>query len=202
MARILSLDWPLVLNLAAPTDPAWTVKALAHLDEVLVDHAHCEQKAAGMAVRLLFRYPEHAFLLAPLSELAREELTHFEAVLRLLESREIPFRRQRPSPYAGRLRALMRSAEPERLIDTLLCCALIEARSCERFKLLADAVDDPELARFYHALLASEARHHQLYVDLAARVGDARTGRARLRALATLEAQILAEAPALPRMHT
>ena len=201
-----------MLNLAAPTDPAWTAKALAHLDEVLLDHAHCEQKAAGMAVRLLFRYPEHPFLLAPLSELAREELTHFEAVLRLLESREIPFRRQRPSPYAGRLRALIRSAEPERLIDTLLCCALIEARSCERFKLLADAVDDPELARFYGALLASEARHHQLYVDLAARVGGrlgvraepggAEPVRGRLRTLAVLEAQILAEAPALPRMHT
>jgi tRNA-(ms[2]io[6]A)-hydroxylase len=202
MARILQLDSLPVLNLAAPTDPAWTAKALAHLDEVLLDHAHCEQKAAGMAVRLLFRYPDHAFLLAPLSELAREELTHFEAVLGLLESREVSFRRQRPSPYAGRLRALIRSAEPERLLDTLLCCALIEARSCERFKLLAEAVDDPELARFYGALLASEARHHQLYVDLAAQVAPAQTVRARLRALAESEAQILAEAPALARMHT
>ncbi|MDH3214349.1 MAG: tRNA-(ms[2]io[6]A)-hydroxylase [Myxococcales bacterium] len=191
-----------MLNLAAPTDPAWTAKALAHLDEVLLGHAHCEQKAAGMAVRLLFRYPDHAFLLAPISELAREELAHFEAVLRLLERRGIPFRRQRPSPYAGRLRSHIRSAEPERLLDTLLCCALIEARSCERFKLLAEAVDDPELARFYDALLASEARHHRLYVDLAARLGPADGVRERLRALAEREAAILGEAPPLARMHS
>ena len=190
-----------MLNLAAPTTSAWTAKALAHLDDVLVDHAHCEQKAAGNAVRLMFRYPDHPFLLEPLSRLAREELMHFEAMLRLLAGRGIPFRRQRPAPYAGRLRRFTRTAEPGRLIDTLLCGALIEARSCERFQLLAEAVADPGLAGFYTDLLAAEARHHGVYVDLAVRLGPEVSIRSRLRELAEHESVILAEAPSLPRLH-
>jgi tRNA-(ms[2]io[6]A)-hydroxylase len=191
-----------MLNLASPTDPGWIERALAHLDQVLVDHAHCEQKAAGNAVRLLFRYSEHGFLLEPLSRIAREELTHFEAVLRLLETRGIGFHRQRPSPYAGRLRRAVRSAEPARLVDTLLCCALIEARSCERFQILAGAVQDPELRAFYAGLLEAEARHHGIYVDLARRLACESDVKARLHHLACCEAEILAEAPALARMHT
>ncbi|MEE8475416.1 MAG: tRNA-(ms[2]io[6]A)-hydroxylase [Myxococcota bacterium] len=190
-----------MLNLAAPTTSSWTTMALAHLDEVLVDHAHCEQKAAGSAVQLMFRYPDHLFLLEPLSRLAREELAHFEAMLRLLADRGIPFRRQRPAPYAGRLHGFTRTVEPERLIDTLLCCALIEARSCERFQLLAEAVADPDLAGFYKDLLADEARHHRVFVDLAVRLGPEASIRARLRQLAERESAILAEPPSLPRMH-
>ncbi len=191
-----------MLNLVAPTASAWTAKALAHLDDVLVDHAHCEQKAAGNAVTLMFRYPDHPFLLEPLSRLAREELMHFEAMLRLLAERGIPFRRQRPAPYAGRLRQFTRTAEPERLIDTLLCCALIEARSCERFQLLAETVADPGLAGFYTDLLEAEARHHGVYVDLAVRLGPEVSIRSRLRELAEHESVILAEASTLPRQNT
>jgi len=191
-----------MLNLAAPTDPAWTARALAHLDEVLLDHAHCEKKAAGTAVQLLFRYPEHRFLQEPLSRLAREELVHFEEVMRRLEARGVAFGRQRPSPYAGRLRKSLRTSEPERLIDTLLCCSLIEARSCERFKLLAEAVEEPELAFFWGGLLDSEARHHQIYVELACRLASEPEVRGRLAELAEREAAILSDAPPLPRMHT
>ena len=90
-----------MLALAAATDPAWAPRALGRLDELLVDHAHCEKKAAGTAVQLLFRYPQHAALLAPLSKLAREELVHFEQVLALLAERGLAFGRHRPSPYAG-----------------------------------------------------------------------------------------------------
>jgi tRNA-(ms[2]io[6]A)-hydroxylase len=189
-----------MLNLSAATDPAWTDCALAHLDQVLVDHAHCEQKAAGMAVRLSFRYASYRFLLEPLSRIAREELVHFEEVLRLLSARGIPFRRLRPGPYAGRLRGDVRAREPGRLVDTLLCCALIEARSCERFQLLAKAVSDPELAAFYGSLLEAEARHHGIYVDLAREVaGDGI--RERLQELAAAEAEIVSTPPVLPRMH-
>ena len=191
-----------MLSLAAPTDPAWAEEAAHALDEVLVDHAHCEKKAAGMAVQLLFRYPQHGFLLEPLSRLAREELGHFEEVLRCLERRGLAFRRQKPSPYAGRLREEIRTGEPGHLVDTLLCCALIEARSCERFGLLAEAIDDTELASFYRGLLAAEARHHRVYVELASELESQGKIRARLAELAAHEAAIVAEGSPAPRMHS
>ncbi len=191
-----------VLNLAAPTDPGWIGAALAELDEVLLDHAHCERKAAGMALRLMFRYPDRAYLHDALSRLAREELAHYEEVLRALAARGQEMRRQRPSAYAGRLYGCVRGHEPERLIDTLLVCALIEARSCERFRLLAEAVEDPALASLYRGLLASEARHHNAYLELAVRGEDEAPVRKRLSELALLEAEILAAPSARVRMHS
>ena len=190
-----------MLNLASTTDGAWLERALAHLDEILLDHAHCEKKAASTAVSLLFKYPQHAALLPELSRLAREELGHFEEVLGHLAARGVVFRHQTPSPYAGALMKAIRPCEPERLIDTLLCLALIEARSCERMRLLAAAVDDPPLAALYRGLLASEARHHQTYVDLAARVAPGTDVGARLREIAFHEAAVIAAAPPVPRFH-
>ncbi|MFQ5416469.1 MAG: tRNA-(ms[2]io[6]A)-hydroxylase [Myxococcota bacterium] len=191
-----------MLNLVAPTAPEWTSRVLADLDELLLDHAQCEKKAAGMAVQLLFRYPHHGFLLRPLSEVARDELTHFEQVLGILRERGVPFRNQRPSPYAGRLKQQVRQREPERLIDTLLCCAIIEARSCERFALLAEAVSDDGLAVFYRSLLASEARHHRIYVEFAYRLASTPDVRSRLSELSAIESEIICQAPAWCRMHT
>jgi tRNA-(ms[2]io[6]A)-hydroxylase len=191
-----------MLRLAATTDPAWGAFAAAHLDEVLLDHAHCEKKAAGAAVTLLFRYPQHGPLQAPLASLAREELGHFEAVLGALARRGVPFARQRPAPYAGRLHAAVRRDEPDRLLDLLLACGAIEARSCERLGLLRDAVGDPELRALYGELLAAEARHHRLYVDLACELFDETVVRARLEEMLAHEARAVAEAPAsLPRLH-
>ena len=190
-----------MLNLAAPTDPAWAARVLADLDDLLLDHAHCERKAAGMAVRLLFRYPDRAVLHEPLARLAREELAHYEEVLRVLDTRGVSLRRQRASAYAGLLYARVRSAEPDRLLDTLLCGALIEARSCERFKLLAEAVGESSLAAFYRGLLAAEARHHGVYVDLAEQLASAEEVRLRLGELAEDEARILAETLPTARMH-
>lgn len=189
-----------MLKLASETPPAWTARALAQLDEILLDHAHCEKKAAGIALRLLFQYPERASFQAPLAALAREELSHFEAVLGVLAERGIPFRRQRPSAYAGRLRTAVSGREPGRLLDTLLCCALIEARSCERLGLLAEALPDAALARFYASLRAAEARHHGLYLELACEVAPRDAVSARLAELAAHEAQVLATAYE-PRLH-
>ncbi|HZR82328.1 MAG TPA: tRNA-(ms[2]io[6]A)-hydroxylase [Candidatus Binatia bacterium] len=191
-----------MLSLASETGTAWLERALANVDEILVDHAHCEKKAASTAVSLLFRYPEHGQLLEPLARLAQEELEHFRDVLARLEGRGIALRRQVPSPYAADLLRALRPDEPARAVDTLLCLSLIEARSCERMKLLAGALDDPELRAFYGGLLASEARHHQSYVDLAATLAPVGDVRARLRELALHEADVLASAPALPRLHT
>lgn len=191
-----------MLRLATETDAAWTRRALAGIDEVLLDHAHAEKKAASGALTLIFRYPDQPELLQPLSALAREELEHFEGVLAHLERRGVAYGRQRPSPYAGRLQEVVRSFEPARLVDTLLVSALIEARSCERFGLLAETLDDPKLAALYRGLLASEARHHALYVELAERVEERPRVRARLAELAEHEAQVVAEAPPWPRLHT
>jgi tRNA-(ms[2]io[6]A)-hydroxylase len=153
-------------------------------------------------VSLLFRYPERTAMLPVLSALAREELAHFELVLALLSRRGVAYGRLTPSPYATELLAAVRSDEPGRLLDTLLCLSLIEARSCERMRLLSEAVEDEELRTFYRGLLASEARHHQQYVDLALQVAPDAEVRVRLRELAVHEAAVLDRAPALPRMHT
>lgn len=192
-----------MLHLRAATESAWTERALAAVPEILVDHAHCEKKAASTAMSLIFKYQDRGALLLPLSALAREELAHFELVLGHLAARGIPFRRQRPSPYAGKLMAIMRPREPERMIDTLLCCAFIEARSCERMKLLAGALPDPELAAMYRGLLAAEARHHRLFVDLAIATGAAPRAEieARVQEIAAHEAAVIADAPIEPRLH-
>ena len=187
---------------AAPTDPGWLPRALADLDQVLLDHAHAEKKAASTALTLVLRYPERAELARPLSELAREELGHFEQVLAHLERRGVGFGRQRPSPYAGRLQEVVRGREPGRLVDTLLCCAVIEARSCERLGLLADAVSDAELARFYRRVHSAEERHHGVYVELARTAAGEEDVPGRLQALAESEAEILAAGCDLPRMHS
>jgi tRNA-(ms[2]io[6]A)-hydroxylase len=190
-----------MLNLAAESDPEWVERATENLDEVLLDHAHCEKKAAGGALRLLFSYPNQDYLQFPLAELAREELSHFQLLLALLEKRGVAFERQRPSPYAGKLHSLVRPREPERLLDLLLTCALIEARSCERMKLLSEAQIGSELVSFYKELLASEARHHQVYLELACKLRPEAEVRKRLAALAIEELGILNAKGPDTRLH-
>jgi tRNA 2-(methylsulfanyl)-N6-isopentenyladenosine37 hydroxylase len=187
--------------LDVPTAPAWTARALAGLDELLVDHAHCEKKAAGAALNLIFRYPRHAALLDPLSKLAREELVHFEQVLERLAERGLALRPLKASPYMGKLRAATRTGEPARLLDSLLCSALIEARSCERFALLADAAPDPALREFYAGLRAAESRHQRVYLELGESFVPLAELRARHGELAAHEAAILAQTPLAARMH-
>lgn len=202
-----------MLHLASSSAPSWAERALANMDAILLDHAHCEKKAASTAISMIFRYPEHPELVVPMSELAREELRHFEQVVALIRARGREFERQHPSPYAARLLEAARSGKAERLLDTLLCCSLIEARSCERMQQLAhalakrgaDAPDHPSHALFelYDGLLASEARHHATYVDLARTCVaiDESALQARLAQLAEHEAEVLRRAPAEPRMH-
>ena len=190
-----------MLRLAAPTEPSWLPRALANLPDLLVDHAHCEMKAASTALGLMFRHPEKAQLLDPLSRLAREELEHFELMLSVLAARGIAFRRMEATPYAAGLREVMRSSEPGRLIDTLLCCAFIEARSCERMSILAEGLPDAKLSDLYRGLLASEARHHATYVDLALSLGSREDVLARLEVVALHEAAVIIREPRGPRLH-
>lgn len=192
-----------MLHLAAPTAPDWAGRAIAHVDAILLDHAHLEKKAAGNAVGLLFRYPEVAALQQPLAAIAREELAHFEGVLGHLARRGLAYVRQKPGRYAGRLHRIARTDPAHHLLDMLLVAAVIEARSCERFGLLAEALApvDAELAAYYQSLLAAEARHHGLYVELAEACHPAADVRERLAEVAAHEASVLAEAPFEPRLH-
>jgi len=181
--------------LKRPTPEGWFEAAGDHLHELLLDHANCEKKAASTALALMFAYPEDFALSRQLSRLAREELRHFEQVQRHLVSEGVRFRRLRPSRYAEGLRGAVSRTEPVRRLDLLLCGALIEARSCERFEGLAPRLPEP-LSDFYRGLQASEARHFTLYLDFA-RQHAAAHGLdldGRLSALADVEAD-LATAP-------
>jgi len=186
--------------LLAPTPPEWVAAASARWRELLNDHAQCEKKAASSALALMFTYPEDRSLAVALSRLAREELRHFEQVQKLMITLEVPFERQRPGRYAAGLRALLRTADPGRKLDLLLTGALIEARSCERFRLLAPRLPAP-VAGFYEQLARSEARHFEEYLELARQAG-ASQWQARLRQLADCEAHLATTPDAQLRFHS
>ena len=156
----------MLFPLLAPTPDRWFEVANERWQELLVDHANCEKKAASTALSLVFAYAEDRPLVLSMSRLAREELRHFELVQRLMRDLSVPFQRMSPARYAEGLRKAMRHDEPCRLIDLLICGALIEARSCERFERLAPLLKSP-LQEFYAGLCASEARHRLLYLRLA-----------------------------------
>jgi tRNA-(ms[2]io[6]A)-hydroxylase len=191
-----------MLSLQSASDARWLAQVDAHLDEILIDHAHCEKKAAGVAMNLLFSYVDQVPLARAMTEIVNEELAHFHLVLDLLDRRGIRFRKLSPSTYGQRLHALVRKEEPARAIDRLLVAGLIEARSCERFAVLRDHVDDAELQEFYGSLFESEARHHATYVRLACDVAPEETVRERLHWLAAEEAAIIARGDPVARMHS
>ena len=175
--------------LLAPTPSAWVELAVERWRELLLDHASCEKKAASTALALMFTYPEDRALGSSLSRLAREELRHFEQVQGLMQSLGVPFQRQKPGRYASGLRAVLSSADPQRKVDLLLAAALIEARSCERFRLLAPRLAPP-LGPFYAQLERSEARHFGRYLEFARRADSSVRVEARLEELATREAEL------------
>lgn len=185
------------MNLA-PSSDAWVRAAIADLDTLLVDHAHCEKRAASTAVRFLFKYPDWPRLCAAMSKLAREELVHFDQVRRQLDARGVPFRGLPSANYAAALFALVDPAARKR--DEMLCCALIEARSHERFVRLSQNVPDRALAAFYAELAAAEARHGELYVELAEEAARGEVT-ARLDELCAREGEIVARPGQPLRMH-
>ena len=191
-----------MLHLKAPTDASWLAQVDANLEEVLIDHAHCEKKAAGTALNLIFHYVEDIELCREMTEIVNEELEHFHLVIELLARRGIRFRRIKPSQYGSRLHALVRKSEPNRAVDRLLIAGLIEARSCERFQALAEHVTDPELATFYRSLFESEARHHATYTRLAKHFATDEVVEARLAELYDAEAEIMSVREPLARMHS
>jgi tRNA-(ms[2]io[6]A)-hydroxylase len=191
-----------MLHLKSESQARWLRQVDENLDEILIDHAHCEHKAAATAMSLLGAYVDCEELTREMAVIIAEELEHFQMVLDLLNRRGVAFRKIRPGDYGRRLNLLVRSNEPDRAVDRLLIAGLIEARSCERFKLLKDHIQDVELADFYGSLFESEARHHSSYVRLARRFQDHERVKARLEELALAEAEIIETGHPLPRMHS
>lgn len=191
---------PEQVTLRSRTDRRWLPEAVAQLDLVLVDHAHCEKKAAANALSLLQAYPEVPGLPALMARLAREESAHLARVLQLLEARGLTLGRDPGDPYAQGLQRLVRTSAPERRLDRLLVAAIIEARSCERLALLAEGLEEPTLRRFYAELTRSEDGHQRLFLRLAERVAPGMASQ-RLEELLESEAELLRELPIRPAIH-
>ena len=191
-----------MLGLKSDTSDRWLQQVDKDLDLILIDHAHCEKKAAATAMKLIVAYVENEPLCREMTTIVNEELEHFHLVLDVLRTRNIPFRRMKPSSYGGRLHDLVDKQEPQRAVDRLLVAGLIEARSCERFSRLRDHVKDIDLAKFYGSLYATEARHHSSYLRLAKHFSSESLVLERLEELAQAEAGIISQGDDYARMHS
>ena len=194
---------PVLEFLSGRTPQAWVARATEDIPTLLLDHAGLELKAAQQALTLMNRYAGRAQLLSKMSRLAREELRHFERVISILKSRGVNYRPLSAARYFGALHGNIRDTEPERLVDTLLVGAIIEARSCERFYSLLPSLAsrDPELATFYESLLESEARHFSDYLLLADQAAGVSTS-ARASQLLAAEADLIVSPDARLRFHS
>jgi len=189
------------LPLRILTDARWIELALRRFDDVLVDHAHCEKKAAAQALSLLQAYPEVPSLPIQMARLAREESGHLAKVLRLMAERGLSLRADPGDPYVRKLRALVRSPLALQRLDRLLVCAIVEARSCERLSLLAQALDDRDLQRLYRELAQSEHGHQSLFFRLAVSSAGLPSASERLNTLLDREAEIVVEVGIRPAIH-
>jgi tRNA-(ms[2]io[6]A)-hydroxylase len=189
------------LFLPCATPGRWVENALENQSVMLIDHANCEKKAASTALSLINRYTDNFELLNKMSRLAREEMRHFEQVIALMKRRKIPYEHVSASRYAAGLRDQARRAEPDKLIDVLIIGAFIEARSCERFALLAPHLD-AELEAFYLSLLKSEARHYQDYLKLAKTVAGGESIDDRIELIAQRERELIESADTQFRFHS
>ncbi|HEA52761.1 tRNA-(ms[2]io[6]A)-hydroxylase [Marinobacter antarcticus] len=182
------------------TPQRWIDNALANQDLMLIDHAHCEKKAASTALSLMYRYVNNFDLLNKMSRLAREELRHFEQVLAIITKRGVEYCHLTPARYAACLRAAVRIDDPGRLVDVMVVGAIIEARSCERFAALVPFLDE-ELADFYSSLLKSEARHYRDYLALAEKANGGPVA-ARVEEFTAIEKQLILEPDNEFRFHS
>jgi tRNA-(ms[2]io[6]A)-hydroxylase len=191
-----------MLRLRIPTSEDWLAAVLGDLDAFIKDHAANERKASASAMTLAVQYPERRTLVDAMVELAREELEHFIRVYHLLVARGLTLGMDSPDPYMGSFRQSIRKSDvQEYLLDRLLVFGIVEARSCERFTLLAEAVPDPALRALYADLTRAEARHHSLFVRLAHECAAAAVVATRLEQLLEAEAEIVAALPPRAAVH-
>lgn len=178
-----------------PTDPRWVDLAAISLEEILTDHAYCEQKAATSCISLIQRYPDKGRMVRELSPIVTEEWGHFRLVLAELDKRKLRLGRQRKDQYVNKLMEFQKKggSEEDRLLDRLLIFALIEARSCERFKRLSEGLEDEYLRNFYRRFMESEAGHYHLFIELAEYYIDKQKVRQRWKEWLDYEAGIIAQ---------
>ncbi len=193
-----------VLGLTLPTDPRWVNIAELHIEDILVDHAYCEQKAASACISLILQFPDKEKLVEVLTPVVAEEWAHFERVLEELKKRGYKLGFQRKDEYVDELNKAIRKGgnREQQLLEKLLICALIEARSCERFRLLWKEIGDEELSKFYYELMVSEAGHYKNFLALAKEYCDPEKVEVRWRELLRQEGEIMTNlAPRADRIH-
>lgn len=190
-----------MLELRAATPAAWLDVVLADFDAFLVDHAACERKASATGMSFVVRYPDRKKLLEPLIAFAREELEHFHLVYQLIEARGLSLEADQKDTYVRRLRSLARTDSEQHLLDRLLIAGVVEARGCERFRMVAEGLEDPELETFYLDITRSEARHHGLFVQLARMYFAEDVIRARIGEILDREAEIMLALPLRAAVH-
>lgn len=190
-----------MLCLECESNPEWIGVANDHLIEILIDHAHCEKKAAAFALAMINRYPERTRLVKDMIDLAKEEIEHFELVVKELESRGVALTHDSGNRYAQQLHEHIRKSEPHRLLDSLIVGAFIEARSCERFSLLAEHASTEDMRVLYKSLLASEAGHYRAYTDIAREYFPVEDVKRRLKEFGRIEADIIRSMTNQPTMH-
>ncbi len=190
-----------MFKLRSATRPAWIDAVLGDFDSFLVDHAACERKASATGMAFVVRYPDRTELLEPMIELAREELEHFHQVYRLIEQRGLRLTADEKDPYVSKLLKLLRTGRDERLLDRLLIAGVVESRGCERFGLVADALEPGELKQFYLDITRSEARHHGLFLRLARVYFADEIITPRLEQVLDREAEIIDALPVRAALH-
>lgn len=189
------------VELLVATPAGWVQGILERFDAFLADHANCERKASALAMSLVVKYPEQEAIIPALIALAREELEHFEQVYALMRTRGVALVKDEPDPYVNALAVHMRHERGLRLLDRLLVSSVIECRGAERFRILADALDEPALRAFYTVLWKAETKHGHQFVDMALRCHDAHEVYPRLHALMEAEAAIVENLPWRASLH-
>ncbi|AXG72006.1 tRNA-(MS[2]IO[6]A)-hydroxylase (MiaE) [Kordia sp. SMS9] len=192
-----------MLGLKLPTDPRWVNIAEKNIEEILTDHAFCEQKAASTAISLIVSFPEYPELINAMIALVKEEMSHFKMVHDRILARGWTLGRDRKDEYVNRLVQFFPKggSRTTQLVHRLLYAALIEARSCERFKLLSEHINDPELATFYKNLMVSEANHYTMFLGFAREYGDRTEVDTKWQALLDFEAEIMRDLGTKETMH-
>ena len=192
-----------MLGLKLATDPRWVELVEQDLGAILSDHAWCEQKAASNAISMIVRYPENLVLVQELTRIAQEEITHFGMVVDRIKERGLTLEPERKDHYVNQLLTFVRKdgSKEDRLVDRLLFSAMIEARSCERFKMLSERIGDEELRGFYRELMISEAGHYTTFIGFARQVGEGIDVDARWQEFLSFEADLIANYGRTPTMH-
>ncbi|WP_089373484.1 tRNA-(ms[2]io[6]A)-hydroxylase [Dokdonia pacifica] len=192
-----------MLHLKLPTDPRWVNIVEKNIDEILTDHAYCEQKAASSAISFIIGFPEYSELVSEMSDLAQEEMSHFKMVHDIMTERGLTLGRERKDAYVHKLRFYFPKggSRVESLINRLLVAALIEARSCERFRLLSEELEDKKLARFYKKLMISEAGHYTMFLRFARQYGERKIVDAKWQELLEFEAQVMKDLSVSESIH-